>query len=154
MEAISELNNKVITSSVPKTKKVKKQPKPILIEEDENVWIGWTDKSKDISFKTTIKGVGDGEQKRDFTHVDDIVDGLYKIGIGTEKHKDAWELGTGKNHSINEVANMFVKKFNCELEYIPDQKGNYRETLRENNDAIYRLGWNPSDKLKQYIQSL
>ena len=49
---------------------------------------------------------------------------------------------------------MFVKKFNCKLEYIPDQKGNYKETLRENNDAIYRLGWNPSDKLKQYIQSL
>jgi hypothetical protein len=47
----------------PKTKKIKKQPKPILIEEDENVWIDWTDKSKDIAFKTTIKGVGDGEQK-------------------------------------------------------------------------------------------
>jgi len=26
-------------------------------------WINWTDKSNDISFKTTIKGVGDGEQK-------------------------------------------------------------------------------------------
>lgn len=63
METNPELNNVVIAPSVPKTKKVKKQPKPILIEEDENVWIGWTDKSKDISFKTTIKGVGDGEQK-------------------------------------------------------------------------------------------
>jgi hypothetical protein len=63
METKPELNNVVIASSVPKTKKIKKQPKPILIEEDENVWINWTDKSKDISFKTTIKGVGDGEQK-------------------------------------------------------------------------------------------
>jgi len=63
MENNLELNNVVIASSVPNTKKIKKQPKPILIEEDENVWIGWTDKSKDISFKTTIKGVGDGEQK-------------------------------------------------------------------------------------------
>jgi hypothetical protein len=63
METKPELNNVVIASSVPKTKKIKKQPKPILIEEDENVWICWTDKSKDISFKTTIKGIGDGEQK-------------------------------------------------------------------------------------------
>lgn len=98
--------------------------------------------------------VGDGEQRRDFTHVDDIVDGLYKIGTSNEKHEDAWELGTGKNYSINEVADMFVEKFGCEKQYIPNQKGNYRETLRENNDAIERLGWKPSDKLRQYIQSL
>ena len=98
--------------------------------------------------------VGDGEQRRDFTHVDDIVDGLYKIGTSNEKHEDAWELGTGKNYSINEVADMLVEKFRCEKQHIPNQKGNYRETLRENNDAIERLGWKPSDKLRQYIQSL
>ena len=98
--------------------------------------------------------VGDGEQRRDFTHVDDIVDGLYKIGTSNEKHEDAWELGTGKNYSINEVADMLVEKFECKKQYIPNQKGNYRETLRENNDAIERLGWKPSDKLRQYIQSL
>ena len=98
--------------------------------------------------------VGDGEQRREFTHVDDIIDGLYKIGISNEKHEDAWELGTGKNYSINEVADMFVEKFGCEKQYIPNQKGNYKETLRENNDAIERLGWQPTDKLKQYIQSL
>jgi UDP-glucose 4-epimerase len=98
--------------------------------------------------------VGDGEQRRDFTHIDDIVDGLYKIGMNKEKHSDAWELGTGKNYSINEVADMFVEKFGCEKQYIPNQKGNYKETLRENNDAIERLGWQPTDKLKQYIQSL
>jgi len=98
--------------------------------------------------------VGNGEQRRDFTHIDDIVDGLYKIGMSKEKHDDAWELGTGKNYSINEVADMFVEKFGCEKVYIPDQKGNYRITLRENNDAIERLRWKPSDKLKQYIQSL
>ena len=90
--------------------------------------------------------VGDGEQRRDFTHVDDIIDGLYKIGISNEKHEDAWELGTGKNYSINEVADMFVEKFGCEKQYIPNQKGNYKETLRENNDAIERLGWQPTDK--------
>lgn len=98
--------------------------------------------------------VGDGEQRRDFTHVDDIVDGLYKISMSNEKHEDAWELGTGVNYSINEVYAMFKEKFNVECKYLPDQKGNYRETLRENNDAIERLGWVPKDKLHSYIQSL
>jgi UDP-glucose 4-epimerase len=102
--------------------------------------------------KITI--VGDGEQRRDFTHVDDIVDGLYKIGIGSEKHEDAWELGTGINYSINEVYEMFKEKFGTESIHIPDQKGNYRKTLRENDDALNRLGWTPQNRLKEYINGL
>lgn len=93
---------------------------------------------------------GDGEQRRDFTHIDDIVDGLIKIAESNEQHEDAWELGTGKNYSINEVARMF----NTEAVHLPDVKGNYRETIRVNNDAIDRLGWKPTDKLEQYIKSL
>lgn len=93
---------------------------------------------------------GDGEQRRDFTHIDDIVDGLIRIAESDEQHDDAWELGTGKNYSINEVAEMF----NTEVVHLPDVKGNYRETIRVNNDAIDRLGWQPTDKLKQYIKSL
>lgn len=98
--------------------------------------------------------VGDGEQRRDFTHVDDIVDALIKIGLGDSNHEDAWELGTGINYSVNEVAQMFVKRFECKINYIPDQKGNYRETLRENNDSIELLGWQPKDRLKDYILNL
>lgn len=98
--------------------------------------------------------VGDGEQRRDFTHVDDIVDGLYRVGMSKEKHEDAWEFGTGKNYSLNEVYEMFKNKFNVNCVYIPQQKGNYRNTLRENNDAVERLGWSPTDKLRDYINSL
>jgi hypothetical protein len=49
---------------------------------------------------------------------------------------------------------MFVKKFGCEREYLPNQNGNYRETLRENVDALLRLNWKPEDKLKEYINGL
>lgn len=98
--------------------------------------------------------VGDGEQRRDFTHVDDIVDGLIKIAFGTEKHEDAWELGSGVNYSVNELFGFFKEKFDCESTSIPDQKGNYRETLNTNLDAEKYLGWKPKDRLKDYIQSL
>jgi UDP-glucose 4-epimerase len=94
---------------------------------------------------------GDGKQKRDFTHIDDIVDGLIRIAESDEKHEDAWELGTGKNYSLNEVAELFAPH---PMRYVDDVKGNYRETLRINNDAIDRLGWQPTDKLKDYIKSL
>jgi len=98
--------------------------------------------------------VGDGEQRRDFTHVDDIVDGLVKIAFSNEKHEDAWELGTGTNYSINQVYNMFRQKFGVDCVYLPDQHGNYRETLRENNDVIERLNWKPTDRLADYINNL
>jgi UDP-glucose 4-epimerase len=98
--------------------------------------------------------VGDGKQRRDFTHISDIVDGLIRVAESNKVHDDAWELGTGKNYSINEVADMFIQKFNCVKVYMTEQKGNYRETLRVNSDAIDMLGWQPNDRLKEYIENL
>ena len=109
---------------------------------------------KQIKEGKSITIVGDGEQRRDFTHVIDIVDGLYRVGTSKEKHEDAWELGTGTNYSILEVFEMFKEKFGCEKIHIDNQKGNYRITLRENNDAIDRLGWSPENRLKKYIDGL
>jgi|TARA_R110000744_G_C19366220_1_gene561941 UDP-glucose 4-epimerase len=102
--------------------------------------------------KITI--VGDGEQRRDFTHVDDICNALWRIGMKNIKHEDAWELGTGMNYSINDVYLMFERKFGVESVNILDQKGNYRETLRENDDSLDRLGWKPLNQLATYIANL
>lgn len=98
--------------------------------------------------------VGDGTQKRDFTHIDDIVDGLIKIGLSNQKHEDAWELGSGFEYSINEVAQAFVEKFKCEVEYIDNQRGNYKNSVRANDDAVNRLDWHPKDYLFNYINNL
>ena len=107
-----------------------------------------------VSKKLPITIVGDGEQRRDFTHIDDIVDGLIKIGFSNQTTQDAWELGSGKNYSLNEVYELFKNKFDVEKVYLPNQKGNYKQTLRENNEAIYKLGWLPKDQLKDYIDNL
>jgi len=110
---------------------------------------------RQIRDKEPITIVGDGEQRRDFTHVYDIVDGLIKIMESNHIASDAWELGTGLNYSINEVFDIFKIRFpNIESIGLPDQSGNYRKTLRENNDAITKLNWWPSDKLREYILNL
>jgi len=111
------------------------------------LWRGQVKKNYPITI------IGDGKQRRDFTHIDDIVDGLIRVAESNKGH-DAWELGTGKNYSINEVADMFIEKFNCVKVYMTEQKGNYRETLRVNSDAIDMLGWQPKDKLKEYINGI
>jgi UDP-glucose 4-epimerase len=124
-----------------------------IIEGDWAALIGiWRRQVRDGE-KITI--IGNGEQRRDFTHVVDIVDALYKVGMGNQKHKDAWELGSGTNYSINEVFRMFFEKYpQIESVYLPDQKGNYKKTLRKNDDALERLHWKPKDRLREYIQSL
>ena len=48
---------------------------------------------------------GDGEKRRYFTHVDDIVEGLIQI-MEQKEYNHIFELGRGKNYSVNEVANM------------------------------------------------
>ena len=124
-----------------------------IIEGDWAAVIGiWRRQVRDGE-KITI--IGDGEQRRDFTHVVDIVDALHKVGFSNEKHEDAWELGCGVNYSINEMFQMFKEKFpHIESVYLPAQPGNYRKTLRENDDTLERLGWKPEDRLNTYIQSL
>ena len=102
----------------------------------------------------TLPIVGDGEQRRDFVHVKDIVDGLIKIAISNIKHKDAWELGTGVNYSINELFCFFNEKFKVNSHNIPDQLGNYSYTLRNNNDMTSLLNWKPKDRLKDHINNL
>jgi len=98
--------------------------------------------------------VGDGKQCRDFTHVDYIVDALWRIGMKDEEHDDAWELGTGRTHAIEDVYQMFRERFGCHFVYIPDQSGNYRRSIADPREAKDRLGWKVEDKLKDYILSL
>ena len=58
------------------------------------------------------------------------------------------------NYSVNELYDMFNQKFKTKSINIPDQKGNYKLTLRENDDMISKLGWHPEDRLKTHINSL
>ncbi len=112
------------------------------------IWISQAMKEKPLTI------VGDGEQRRDFIHVDDIVDGLIRIANTELKHEDAWEIGTGINYSVNELFEMFNNQFNVTSINIDDQPGNYRKTLRINDDMIKKLGWSPQDRLNDYINGL
>ena len=94
--------------------------------------------------------VGDGLQRRDFTHVDDVVNAnilamispLTKHELGT-----VLNVGTGTNHSIIELARMISSK----VEFIPERIGESRET-KANNDKIYNmLGWQPTKSIVEYI---
>ena len=90
---------------------------------------------------------GDGEQRRDFTHVDDIVDGLLAMHSDVA-YGHTFELGRGKNYSVNEVAEMFGIK----PAYKPSKPGEARNTLCEDTSATELLGWIPQKDLVDYIK--
>ena len=99
--------------------------------------------------------VGDGNQKRDFIHVEDIADGLIKLALSNKKNTDAWELGTGFQYSVNELYKFFEERYSkIDFIKIDDQPGNYRNSFRKNDQMTVELNWQPKDRLRDYIQSL
>lgn len=93
----------------------------------------------------------DGKQRRDFTYIDDIVDGLVKCSEHNFK-AEFFELGRGVNYSINEIANMFGEDY--PREYIPARKGEYDVTLADYSKAKLKLGWEPTGDINSYIKSI
>ena len=99
--------------------------------------------------KEPLTITGDGFQRRDFTHIDDIVDGL----ILTSENETCWdeiELGRGENFSINELADMF----NTDIKYIDERPGEARETLCNTLIAKRLIGYEPKVNLDDYIKGV
>ena len=106
--------------------------------------------SQYISGKT-LTVTGDGEQRRDFTHVDDIIDGLVKCATNMDiASGKIFELGRGTNHSIIEITKMFGQE---KVEYLPKRPGEMRVTLCESLEARELLGWTPKIDIEDYIKS-
>ncbi len=99
---------------------------------------------------------GDGEQRRDFTNVEDIVDGLIRVSNRLTLFKgghivgEEFEFGNGKNYSINELVEGFGKEY--PKEYIPKWEGEVRESLCVDKKAIKELGWKPKGDIIQFIR--
>lgn len=87
-----------------------------------------------------------GTQKRNFTHVDDIVDGLLLVGERGEG--DEFGLGAGESYSILDVAQLFGGT----VEMRPEVAGN-RMTATLDTTKSRALGWQATKKLPEYIQS-
>ena len=59
-----------------------------------------------------------------------------------------------KKAEVVKLYNFFKAKFSIDFERLSDQPGNYRETMRVNDDSLKRLKWEPKDRLKKYIFDL
>ncbi len=87
-----------------------------------------------------------GTQKRNFTHVDDVVEGLALVGDRGEG--DDFGLGNVRAFSVLEVA----KLFGSEIIMMPEVQGN-RMTSDIDTTKAELLGWKVQKNLEDYIKA-
>lgn len=102
---------------------------------------------RQFSAGQSLTVTGTGEQRRDFTHVSDIVEGLIAMS-NREWNGEIFNLGSGVNFSIKQVAEMF----NRPIEHIPARPGEAWETLADISATQYLLNWQPTVKLEDYVK--
>ncbi len=95
---------------------------------------------------TPIAVTTPGTQKRNFTHVDDIVDGL--VLVGEKGQGDEYGLGNDTSFSLLAVA----KLFGGEVMMLPARAGSRMSSALDSSKARL-LGWKPSHSLEAYIAS-
>lgn len=88
-----------------------------------------------------------GTQRRIFTHVDDIVNGLVMVGLKGEG--DEFGLGADTDHSIMEIAELF----GTTIEVIPERAGN-RMTAKLDATKSHALGWRAGRRVEEYIAAI
>jgi UDP-glucose 4-epimerase len=97
--------------------------------------------------KERLTIVSPGTQERNFTHIDDIIDGL--VLVGENGYGDEFGIGSSEVFTVLEVA----KLFGGEINMLPERKGN-RMTADVMTDKTKALGWSPKCTLADYIEIL
>ena len=93
--------------------------------------------------------VPDGTQRRDFTHVDDVVNAnLLAMEKDHEFYGEVFNVGTGKNHSVIELANMI----STNTTMIEPRIGEAYITLANNSKIKKVLGWSPTKDIERYVK--
>ncbi len=87
-----------------------------------------------------------GSQKRRFTHIEDVVNGLLLVGKRGEG--DDYGIGSDKNYTILEIADILK----MEYKLVPEKKGNRLDASLKTSKTK-KLGWKPTYNLKTYLRN-
>lgn len=89
--------------------------------------------------------VSPGTQKRNFTHIDDIINGI--VLVGENGYGDEFGIGSSEAFSIKEIAEMF----GGEIQMLPERQGN-RMTADVVTAKTEALGWKLTRTIKEYLE--
>lgn len=99
--------------------------------------------------KVPLTITNDGNQRRDFIYVKDVVMANYLACISDTGNFDVFNVGSGENVSVNEIASYFKH----ETSYIGKRIEPF-ETLCDNSRIKKTLGWKPSLSVKEWLSKI
>ena len=91
--------------------------------------------------------VGDGSQRRDFTHISDVIQANILASEIKDGFGEVYNIGYGSNYSILEIANMISN----DVKFIPPRVGEVQETLASNAKFKELTGWIPKVSLIEWL---
>ena len=94
--------------------------------------------------------VGDGEQRRDFTYVGDVVNANFLAAttdVPDTFYAQVYIVGCGRNYSVNELAAMISDNTTT----IPPRPAETRYSLANNSKLCSAFGWKPTVKLEDWV---
>lgn len=93
--------------------------------------------------------VGDGSQRRDFTHISDIIKANILASEVIDGFGEVYNIGYGSNYSILNIANMISN----DVKFISPRVGEVQETLASNIKFKELTGWFPEVSLEKWIKN-
>lgn len=101
---------------------------------------------------------GDGTTSRDYTYIDDIVDGIIRSCNYVENNNDVYEilnLGNSSPVSLKEMINTIGQAIGVEpkIKQLPMQPGDVDRTFADISKAKKLIGYNPKTSFKEGIEN-
>jgi len=101
---------------------------------------------------------GDGTTSRDYTYIDDIVDGIIRSCNYVENNNDVYEilnLGNSSPVSLKEMINIIGQVIGTEpkIKQLPMQPGDVDRTFADISKAKKLIGYNPKTSFKEGIEN-
>jgi UDP-N-acetylglucosamine 4-epimerase len=95
---------------------------------------------------------GDGEQSRDFTYIENVIEANLKAcTASSEAYGQSYNIAFGERFSINQIYEFMCEKFSVDIKpiYGPEREGDVRHSLANIEKARNLLGYNPSWDFKK-----
>lgn len=101
-----------------------------------------------------IQRFGDGTTRRDYTYVDDIVQGIIKALDYSGQPYDVFNLGESRTVELRELIQLIEKSIGkaAVIEELPEQPGDVPITYADISKAKQLLGYNPTTQIEDGIQ--
>lgn len=110
--------------------------------------------AKLISARKSIPVFGDGTTRRDYTFVDDIIDGVVAAIHYNASNYEVFNLGESRTVELNELISLLEKELDTHavIDRQPSQPGDVPQTFADISKARAMLGYNPKTQIEEGLR--